>query len=39
MICNVLDCFSHNNYFAAFFLFLHITLYTFGHLLLKRQAQ
>ncbi|MFN8405700.1 MAG: DUF1361 domain-containing protein, partial [Anaerolineales bacterium] len=25
--------------FAAFFLFLYITLYTFGHLLLERQAQ
>jgi uncharacterized membrane protein len=24
--------------FAAFFLFLYITLYTFGHLLLERQA-
>lgn len=25
--------------FAAFFLFLYVTLYTFGHLLLERQAQ
>jgi uncharacterized membrane protein len=24
--------------FAAFFLFLYITLYTFGHLLVERQA-